>query len=116
MRCARLVQSGEQSIDDANAAFRSDHEIGPAPGRDDVAMRIDAALESTHDRGAHRDHATAFGPRFAYAVRRSQRHLEPFFVRLFMRFEAGNARVKHELCDSNTSGSQAGEHRPREWP
>src|SRR5712691_9549664 len=106
MRRSRLVQTGEESVDDANAALGRDDQVSPAAGADDLAVRIDAALQRPNDRGADGDHAPAARLRVANALGGAKRHFVPLFVRRLMRFETGHSRVEQQSRDADAKGAK----------
>src|SRR5438105_9915905 len=85
MRGARLVKTGQQSVDDPDAALRRNDQIGPASGTDEFAVPINTTFQRADNGGSDGDHATPAAFRFADPLGGPEWHFVPLFVRRLMR-------------------------------
>jgi hypothetical protein len=68
VRCARLVQSGDQPRDRTERPLARDHQRRPAAARVRSAALVGNRFERPHDGGANGNHAAAGAVRRIHAI------------------------------------------------
>lgn len=110
----RLVEAGEQAVDDFEAALWVDDEARPAFARVADAMLVGDGFEGAHDGGAYGDDAAMVGAGSVDDCGGVAGHAIPFFVGRLVRFEASHAGVQDQRDDNNALGDQFGKQFGRE--